>query len=341
MPTEVNISKPAGRWRRWVVRTFSIIGIGLAVAAVLGAVHHHLATRATASRHPCPGVLYDVGGHRLHLQIQGTNGPTVVIDAGMLGGSYNYKKLAEELAGIVRVCTYDRAGYGWSEPGPLPRTSQQIVKELHTLLDRAGIKPPYILLGHSFGGLNMRLFASNHPGEVAGLILVDALNTDLRAESRPMGRSNLLFDFLNFSAPVGTTRLFAGLFEREPSNDPVALEQHREFLSRTVSSRTVYEEWTGMSNWVSVRAAFRHLGEIPVTVISRRIAESSTGDKQAAQQREWAESQRALLKISDRSRLIIANTDNHCIQYHDPKTIVQAVREMTRIRASGGRTGDQ
>ncbi|HEY9611879.1 MAG TPA: alpha/beta hydrolase [Allocoleopsis sp.] len=125
-------------------------------------------------RKPQPGQLFDVGGYRLHLYVAGEASPTIILDHS-LGGIEGYF-LVEELAKLARVCIYDRAGYGWSDRSPHPRTSSQIVAELDTLLTQAGIEPPYILLGNSFGSYNVRLYAHRFPEKVIGMVLTDALH---------------------------------------------------------------------------------------------------------------------------------------------------------------------
>jgi len=121
-----------------------------------------------------PGELVDVGGYKLHLYTIGDARPTIILDHS-LGGIEGYL-LIEEIAKIARVCIYDRAGYGWSERSPHQRSSEQIVKELDTLLNNAGIEPPYILVGDSFGSFNVRLYAHKYPEKVIGMVLTDGLH---------------------------------------------------------------------------------------------------------------------------------------------------------------------
>lgn len=121
-----------------------------------------------------PGQLVDVGGHRLHLYVMGEASPTIVIDHS-LGGLEGYF-LIEELSELARVCIYDRAGYGWSDHSPHPRTSEQIAKELDRLLTQGGVEPPYILVGNSFGSFNVRLYAHLFPHKVVGVVLTDGLH---------------------------------------------------------------------------------------------------------------------------------------------------------------------
>lgn len=126
------------------------------------------------NRNPPPGQLFDVGGYRLHLYVAGEARPTIILDHS-LGGIEGYL-LVEELAKLARVCIYDRAGYGWSDHSPHPRTSSQIVAELDTLLIQAKIEPPYILVGNSFGSYNVRLYAHRFPEKVIGMVLTDGLH---------------------------------------------------------------------------------------------------------------------------------------------------------------------
>ena len=132
-----------------------------------------------------PGRVYDVGGHRLHLLVAGSGDPPVVLEAGGLGWSLDWYPVIERLSQDTTVCAYDRAGYGWSEPGPSPRTSERIAAELHDLLTVARIRPPYLLVGASFGGHTVRLFAHHHPEEVCGVVLIDARHEELDARMPP------------------------------------------------------------------------------------------------------------------------------------------------------------
>ena len=142
-------------------------------AALLGAVYQALETRRDRKRFPPPGRLVDVGGHRLHLLESGSGDLTIVLEAGLMSTILSWSNLQRELAQSYRVVSYDRAGLGWSDLGPMPRTADRIVDELHTLLQQAGMAPPYLLVGHSFGGLTMSLFAARFPDETAGMVLVD------------------------------------------------------------------------------------------------------------------------------------------------------------------------
>ncbi len=137
------------------------------------AIYQTIATWIEDQKSP-PGQLIDVGGYKLHLYTMGKSLPTVILEHS-LGGIEGYL-LIEDIAKLARVCTYDRAGYGWSNRSPYKRSSEQIVNELNTLLNNAGIKPPYILVGDSFGSYNVRLYAHTFPEKVVGMVLTDGLH---------------------------------------------------------------------------------------------------------------------------------------------------------------------
>jgi len=127
---------------------------------------------------PPNGNLVDIGGYKLHIDIKGKGSPAVVMIAGSQAFSVDWSLVMPGISGITQVCTYDRPALAWSDPGPMPRTFDQDIYELHTLLHKSGVKPPYILVGHSLGGIIARLFEKKYPAEVKGLVLVDATSED-------------------------------------------------------------------------------------------------------------------------------------------------------------------
>jgi pimeloyl-ACP methyl ester carboxylesterase len=148
--------------------------LGLLLLAVLGGMAYQgLGQTRDRKLHPAPGRFVDLGTHRLHLRVEGQGSPTIILEAGLMSTLLSWSDIQRQLAGSYRVVSYDRAGLGWSDAGPMPRTAERIVEELHSLLNGAAIPPPYVLVGHSFGGLTMPMFAARYPAETAGMVLVD------------------------------------------------------------------------------------------------------------------------------------------------------------------------
>jgi pimeloyl-ACP methyl ester carboxylesterase len=158
------------RSARWLLYPVLAVLVIAAVAGGYETVRESLDARA----YPPPGQLVDVGGHRLHLSCSGSGSPTVVLEPGQGGVSSDFAWIAPALARDTTVCVYDRAGRGWSDPSDGPQDGAQIAADLHTLLDRADVPGPYVLAGHSFGGLYVQSFAAQFPNDVAGLVLLDS-----------------------------------------------------------------------------------------------------------------------------------------------------------------------
>jgi pimeloyl-ACP methyl ester carboxylesterase len=140
---------------------------------------------------PLPGRLVSVGSHRLHLHSLGSGDPAVVFDAALGGSSLSWTYVHPAVAEFTTACTYDRAGFGWSDAGPLPRTAGRIADELHTLLTAAAIAPPFVLVGHSFGALTIRAYAARYPHDVAGLVFVDPAHPEEWRDPSPADRERL------------------------------------------------------------------------------------------------------------------------------------------------------
>jgi pimeloyl-ACP methyl ester carboxylesterase len=160
-----------------ILGAFLAIGV---VSAALSLVVEAMTEGRERRRLVAPGRFVDVDGHRLHLVVMGDEhpGPTVVLDAGMISFSSNWAWVQPELAKDVRVIAYDRAGLGWSDPGPKPRDAGQSARELHMALQASGVAGPFVLAGHSYGGLTVRAFAALYPDDVAGIVLVDGSHPD-------------------------------------------------------------------------------------------------------------------------------------------------------------------
>src|SRR5918994_7561249 len=154
------MSTTSSRYTRQIGRVLLWLIVALLVLAVAGAIYQAIATERAEQAYPPPGEMVDVGGYSLHINCVGQGSPTVLLDGGLGDMSASWVRVQREVSDTTRVCAYDRAGMGWSEMGPEPRDAKQISSELHTLLKGANIEGPYVLVGHSFGGLYVRTYST-------------------------------------------------------------------------------------------------------------------------------------------------------------------------------------
>lgn len=277
----------------------------------------HVAAR-DAKRFPMRGQLVDVGGYRLHLYCTGAGSPTVLLSGGFVDTLEQWKFIQSEIARFSRVCSFDRAGLGWSDAGPMPRSSGQIVKELHTALVNAGISGPYVLAGHSFGGMDMRVFAGEHPDEVAGVLLIDSINPDhYRWEPARGFRSEVRFWFYRYLAPFGITRLL-GECRSGPRPCPEFVDTwHAMWEARTLSAHEAL--------------ATSSFGNTPLIVIARdplyyvRLADKPERPEWEPQ---FARGQMELTLLSHNASFMVARNTGHQIPRDKPELVVDAVKEL-------------
>lgn len=247
--------------------------------------------------------LVDIGTHRLHIHCSGDGLPSVILDAGLNDGYRSWEMIQEAIAEHTRVCSYSRAGRGRSEPGPSPRTSRRIVEELHTLLKNADIKPPYVLVGHSFGGMNMRVFAHRYPSEVAGLVLIDTPHEHHR------------------------TRLLDRL-PAESVDDTASVRAFRASWSRPNPEGV---DWLTSTAEVAVCTS---LGDLPLVVITASMAGRLPSYARhnpelphtiaSLNELVWQELQDELTRLSSGSVHIIAET-GHYVHREQPGVVIDAV----------------
>jgi pimeloyl-ACP methyl ester carboxylesterase len=231
----------------------------------------------------------DVGGYKLFLHCVGEGSPVVVLDSGAGDSSAVWEWVIPGIRPSTRVCIYDRAGLGKSEPGPIPRTSDRIVVELKALLARAGVRPPYVLGGHSFGGLNVRLYAALHPDEVVGVVLIDATPEDFPKRDASLRTRN---------------------------------ENEKIMTARSIASPAARAEVEGM---VESAAVVREAGTVTAEVI---VLTADHPEGSPAFQSAWKEMQTAMVKSFPHARQIVAERSGHYIQYDRPELIVDAVKEL-------------
>jgi len=283
---------------RWLV-------LGLAVLLISCATPSSPAAPATPSTSPTPinGKLR-IGDRSLAMICLGTGNPTVILDAGNGGTAAGWSQVQLAAMKITRVCAYDRANLGTSDPAPLPRTLQDWTNDLEHLLTASGLSAPYILVGHSYGGLNVRLYAAEHRQQVAGVILVDSSHPDQNARFRaalPAASSSDSTDLVTFRGNLDDNRILA------PEQVRVAESMQQ------------------------VRAAGT-LDPMPLIVISRGQTEPAVDSKAINEtlNQVWSDLQQDLLNLSTHSRQIIAEHSGHGVPQQQPTVIVQAIEDMVR-----------
>lgn len=308
----------------------ALLAIPIALLA-LGASYEALMAAGDAERYPPPGRLVDIGGRRLHLHCVGGGGPTVVFEAGHAGTSIDWALVQQQLAGEARVCAYERAGLGWSDPGPLPRTPERIVDDLRALLTAAGEPGPYVLVGHSLGGRYVRLFAETYPKDVAGVVLVDArgehhdraLSAEARAALAASSEPSVAMDWMR---RLGLMRLFGGRLVASQIAElrllpPELLQTAIVLGMRPASTTAAASEFAARthSDGLLQRAS---LGDTPLWVLA---AQQSIATDPA-----WLEGQRQQAARSTESVLQILD-GGHYLQLDNATNVSAAIREVIRL----------
>jgi pimeloyl-ACP methyl ester carboxylesterase len=307
------------RWLRWLGRFFVLV-IGLILS---GMVYETLAEDADRRAFPAPGQLVDIGGYRLHIHCTGTGSPTVVIDAGWGDWSLGWSQVQAEISNTTQVCTYDRAGMGYSEAGPLPRNAQNMAVELHTLLNQAGIAGPYVLVGQSLGGLPVRVFTGKYPADVSGVVLVDSMSprqmVQLTQDSAPQITSQSNGISLPFLlARIGVVRVLAGPLGIVQD---VSQDVQGAYAAFTVIPRSVQawaDEGAGMQQSLAQADEVKTFGDLPLIVLTAGLNDIPG----------WRDMQVEMLQLSSNSRQIVVEDSGHGIQIDQPQAVVAAIVDM-------------
>lgn len=339
------------RIARFLIWTVSI----LALLLVVGYIYQRQTTAADFEQYPAPGQRVDVGGYSLHIYCTAQGSPTVIVDAGNGDFSLGWVGIQPEVAKFTRICTYDRAGYGWSDSSPNPRTAKVMAEELHSLLSNAEVDPPYVLVGHSLGGYTVRMYADLYPSEVAGMVLVDAGHEDQLKRFPPefekleqqtvsyftgggllarfgilrlMGRSSGGLD----SAPPYVLKL-----PKDIQLEYMAMLSHPSYFSTAVEERRLLSE-TGDQ----VRAT-KKLGGLPLIVLTAETTVDPDALKAIGMpvdfassniQQIWYEMQAELAALSTKGEQIIVKYSTHAIQIDQPQAVIDAIHKVMEMIAN-------
>jgi pimeloyl-ACP methyl ester carboxylesterase len=322
-PTTPRTTQP----NRWVQRIAFVLVVGVALLALAGSLYQSLSERRDLRAHPIPGELVSVGPYELHLYCIGSGSPAVILDSG-LGDTYiSWRKVQPPIAQFTRVCSYDRAGLGFSYYSRHPSTSKEFAKELHTLLHNAGIPAPYVLVGHSMGGYNVRLFASLYRNEVAGMVLVDSSHPEQQKRFPPaLNDLDATWlreqEFFEFAMPFGIPRLlgFCG-------NDAEVRAAECNF--HTV--RAGVAELKAISESAAQAATTGSLGDLPLAVLSSDPVKPDSDlpeDLVKPTSDAWQQMQEELSHLSTRGTRVIAKNSGHYIQLDRPDLVIEAVHHV-------------
>jgi len=303
---------------------------------------------------PPPGRLVDVGGFRLHIYCTGTGSPSIILDAALGGSSLSWSLVQPALAKLSGVCSYDRAGFGWSDAGPMPRTAGRIADELRTLLDRAHVPPPFLPVGHSFGGLVALIFARRFRSEISGLVLVDPAHaedwvTPAPKEQVQIDRGVRLCRYGAITARLGLARAVAALvglgqlalargLVKVASRGGLSRQDEailapiwklppelRQVLSQFWTKPRFFEALGSQIGSICESAAqvldatANGFGDLPLITISS----TNPGDYRLRQQDRMA-------ALSTRGRHIMAANSGHWVPLDEPAIVVDAVKQVLR-----------
>lgn len=350
MATASTIPVPPKKGRFWRItkRVLQVFVVLVVLAAICGAAYQAIGNWRDARRFPQEGRSVALGAAfpdvALSMDCSGQGSPTVILDTGLGVPAAGWKFVQPEVAKFARVCSYDRAGYGWSTPGPMPRTSGEIVKELHALLAASGEQGPYVLVAHSFGGFNVRVYTKEYPADVAGLVLVDTSHED--QESRMTGSLKTFMKNqtaqVEFQKKVAKALIFFGIARLTaggdgPPNLPKSFLQEVRYLQLQPKfvDATVSELQNFSASADEVRGA-GNLGERPLMVLTAGKEEDAKDLPKGLDKKDLDEFRKIWMNelqvqethLSTRGKQVIVTDSTHMIPFERPEKVIAAIREV-------------
>jgi pimeloyl-ACP methyl ester carboxylesterase len=324
---------------KWTLGSFLLL---LALAAAMGASYQAINEHRDRTLFRQTGRSVNIGGFSLDLNCTGAGKPTVILESGLGIPAIGWGLVQLRIARFARVCSYDRAGYGWSDPGPFPRTSREIARELHALLRNAHVRPPYILVGHSFGGFNIRLFNEMYPNEVAGVVFVDASQEDAESEmsdamkaasAKSLRQLRRMDSVMGFLIDFGIAR---AAIERNlgAQHVPAQLVQELAYLElQNKYVNAILSETESFNESAEEARAAGDFDDKPLVVLTAGAAGPQDpgvpkSDADAFFEAWVGQLQPKLQDLSTNgSQLVLLNSD-HLIPFEQPQAIVDAVKQV-------------
>jgi pimeloyl-ACP methyl ester carboxylesterase len=324
MPETQVSSTISGSWLRSAVRALIAL---ITIVLVAGFLYENISEARERRFHPMPGQLVDIGSYKMHIYCTGQGSPTVILDAGLGDSFVSWQKVQPQIAKFTRVCSYDRAGLGYSDSSPRPRTTRVFVDELHQLLQRAAIASPLILVGHSMGGFDVRLYASLYRNNVAGMVLVDSSHPE-QQKRLPPAINDLDATWLReqesfeFTMPFGVPRLLGFC----ASDDAVrAADCNFHSLRESVA------ELKAISESAADTAGSGTLSDMPLVVLSHDPNTPQPDlpeDLVKPTNDAWQQMQEELAHLSTRGSQVVAKNSGHYIQIDRPDLVMDAVHSV-------------
>lgn len=322
-----------------------VCGLGGLVACLVGgSAYERWGRRRDHARFPQVGRSFDIGGRTLNMYCSGEGAPVVVFDSNGHTAGYRWVDIQPEVATFTRACWYDRAGYGWSDPGPSPRTFRAVATDLHALLQAGAVRPPYVLVGEGLAGFHIRVYAGLYPGEMAAAVLVNSAEVGPAGHEKgfqPGGLGGMPTKVKALGCKtVGPALLQIGLLRlswngqsQQPNSTTVlSIDQQEElrFLSNTPVSITGGEGCALDESLSQVRAA-GNLGSLPLVVITSTRPDTRMQEEQAA--RNHAPGQPQLVGLSTIGRQVLVDPSNSMLT-----VVTQAIHEVVgSVRQGSGR----
>jgi pimeloyl-ACP methyl ester carboxylesterase len=320
------------RWLGYVLGGFIVL---ILLLAAIGATYESIESSRDRRMNPPPGQLVDIGGYKMHLDCTGQGTPTVLLESGLGDSWLVWYKVQPAISKFTRVCSYDRAGLGFSDPQPERQPdSRNIAHNLHTLLASAEVKSPYILVGHSIGGIHIRVYQNLYPADVVGMVLVDSSHPDQENRVPPeikKVQSHYYFEaqLLGLAIPLGLPRLMGACDGGPP--EIAAMQRTVECRWQTVKAREA--EWNAFSASEGEGRQTGSLGSMPLVVLSRDPEKGLPPDlipKELNRRMEekWAQMQEELVRLSTNSSRVVANGSTHYVQIDRPDVVIAAVSKV-------------